>query len=217
MQNEDNAEKNISKKNNWFNGIQIRQRRNDILKEIFRKSIHLCSAFIPLFLHYLYWPVMIALAVVLIFYCVSEALRLNGINIPVISTITNVAARKRDENHFVLGPVTLTVGILLTAFIWDEIPYTVGIFALAFGDGLASLSGKLFGRIIIPFTKGKTVAGSLTCFAAIFISCFCVTKSSLIAIIVASSGMIIELLPIKDIDNIMIPVILGGITQAVLK
>lgn len=207
---------NPFEKDNQFHGIEVQQRRNDILKEIFRKSIHLCSAFIPLFLHFLYWPVMIALSVVLLIYCISEFLRLKGIDIPIISTVTNVAARKRDENKFVLGPVTLTVGILLTAFLWKEIPYTVGILALAFGDGLASLSGKLFGRTVIPFTRGKTVVGSLTCFFAIFISCFCVTKNALLALIIAFLGMFIELLPIKDFDNLMIPIILGGVTQILL-
>lgn len=199
-----------------YRGIQVQQRRNEILKEIFRKSIHLCSAFIPVFLKYAYWQVLIALGVILVFYCISEIFRLNGINVPILSTVTNVAARKRDENRFVLGPVTLTLGIIITALLWNKTSYTVGIFALAFGDGLASLAGKLFGRVRIPFTKGKTVVGSLTCFAAIFISAFFVTKNCIVALIIASVGMFIEVLPIKDFDNLFIPILLGGLTQLLL-
>ena len=78
-----------------------------------------------------------------------------------ISKITEIAARKRDENHFVLGPVTLVCGILLAALLLPLDCARVGIFALAFGDGLASLMGKLFGKITIPGAHGKTAAGSV--------------------------------------------------------
>ena len=122
------------------NGVVLRQKSIDIAKEFFRKSIHLCSGFIPLFLKFAYWPTIIALAVVVIFYIVCEILRLNGINVPLISQVTQAAARKRDENKFVLGPVTLVCGILAAAFLWKYESACIGIYALAFGDGLASLA-----------------------------------------------------------------------------
>ncbi len=197
-------------------GIEKRQNAIVLRKEVFRKSIHLCSAFVPLLLHYAKIPVLFALGLALVLYSLSELLRLKGVTIPLISAITAAAARKRDENKFVLGPVTLVLGILGAALLWKELPCSVGIYALSFGDGLASLAGRLFGRVTIPLTKGKTVAGSLTCFAAIFISCFLATKNSTVALIVASLGMFIEMLPLKDFDNILIPVILGGVAQLLL-
>lgn len=197
-------------------GIAYKQRLNDIAKELFRKSIHLCSAFIPLLLNHCYWFVIISLSIVVILYSLSELARLHNKTVPLISAITAAAARKRDENKFVLGPVTLVLGILLCALIWKPVPASIGIYALAFGDGLASLAGKLFGKIHIPFTEGKTVAGSLTCFTAIFISSFCVSKSALTSLIIASCGMFIEVMPLKDFDNILIPILLGGIAQAII-
>lgn len=203
-------------------GILSRQKFLLLFKEFFRKSIHLCSAFIPFLLGLSYTPVMISLSAVLCFYIVSEFLRLNGKQVFIISAITEAAARKRDENKFVLGPVTLVCGILTAAFFFKPLPSTIGIFALAFGDGLASLAGKLFGRIQIPGTEGKTVAGSLTCFIAIFISCWCACRFSLccqemditfIALVIASLGMLIEVFPLKDFDNILIPVILSAVSQ----
>ena len=197
--------------NDVIYGIVARQRLNSIIKEIFRKSIHICSSFVPLFLGLAYKPVIILLVLALVFYTVSEFLRLKGHQIPLISKITELAARKRDENRFVLGPVTLVIGILIAAIFLPLKPATVGIFALAFGDGTASLVGKLIGRVAIPGAHGKTVAGSLACFTAVYISTFCVCGSCMTALICAFSAMIIEVLPLADFDNVFIPFSIGGI------
>ncbi len=197
-------------------GVIRRQRINELRKELFRKSIHICGAAIPFFLSRCYWLVIAALFLAIVLYSISEIARLSGHEIPLISSITAVAARKRDENRFVFGPVTLASGILLSALLWDELPASIGIYALAFGDGLASLAGKLFGRMQLPFTQGKTAAGSLTCFCAIFVSCFLSSGQSCLALIVASVGMFIELLPLKDYDNVIIPLAIGGISQFLL-
>ncbi len=190
--------------------IAIKQRSVDVAKEIFRKSIHMFSALIPLLLKVAYTPVLILLFLALIVYCVSEWARTHGHDIPLISAVTAAAARQRDGDRFVLGPVTLVLGIILSAIIWREDAASAGIFALAFGDGLASLSGKLFGQIKVPLTRGKTVAGSLTCFAAIFITSFLVSGKTWIALCLAGTGMLIELLPLKDFDNVIIPIAIGG-------
>ena len=195
-------------------GIIRRQRLNDIAKELFRKSIHVCSAFIPLFLQCARLPVLFALAAALVLYSLAELMRLKGKSIPLVSAVTAAAARKRDENRFVLGPVTLCAGIILAAILFEPFAASIGIYALAFGDGLASLAGKLFGKVKIPLTQGKTVAGSLTCFAAIFVSCFLVCYNAKIALCVASVGMFIELLPLKDLDNLFIPLVLGLVAQS---
>ncbi len=190
-------------------GIIERQRLNAIFKELFRKSIHICSSFVPLFLKLAYWPVICLLVLAVLFYTVSEILRSRNINLPVVSKITEIAARKRDENHFVLGPVTLVCGILLAALILPLDCAQVGIFALAFGDGLASLMGKLFGKITIPGAHGKTAAGSLTCFFAVFLSTFFCCNNCLIALCVALCAMFIEILPLADFDNLIIPSAIG--------
>lgn len=197
--------------NNLSNGIVARQKLNSLLKELFRKSIHICSSFVPLFLGFAYWPVIILLFLALTGYSICEVLRLKGHSIPLISKITEVAARKRDENKFVLGPVTLVIGILIAALLLPLNCATVGIFALSFGDGLASLTGKLIGKITIPGAKGKTVAGSLACFLAVYISTFCCSQNCFVSLIVAVSAMFIEVLPLADLDNVLIPILTGSI------
>ncbi len=198
-------------------GVLRRQHINAIWKEIFRKSIHICGAALPFFMDRFYWIVIAALFLSILLYSASEFARLSGHEIPLVSSITAVAARKRDENRFVFGPVTLASGILLAALLWDRLPAAIGIYALAFGDGLASLAGKLFGRMQLPLTQGKTSAGSLTCFLAIFIASYLASRESGLALVVAAVGMFIELLPLKDYDNVVIPIVIGGISQLYLN
>ena len=102
-------------------------------------------------------------------------------------------------------------GILIAALLLPLDCARVGIFALAFGDGLASLMGKLIGKITIPGAHGKTAAGSLTCFAAVFISTFCCSNNCFIALCVALFAMFIEILPLSDFDNLIIPPAIGMI------
>ena len=194
-------------------GIEFKNQLTSLRKEFFRKTIHICTAFVPLFLHFARIPAIFCLCCAGILYIIAESLRSNGHEIPLVSDITAAAARKRDENKFVLGPVTLVAGIIAAAVFWNETAASVGIFALAFGDGLASLAGKTFGKIRVPYTHGKTVEGSLTCFAAIFSSTFFVTNNCQTAIIVSTVGALIEVLPLKDFDNLIIPVLLGGIVN----
>lgn len=194
-----------------YYGILARQRLNAIFKELFRKTIHLCSSFMPLLMKYAYWPIICLLILAVVVYSISEILRAHGIEIPLISKITEIAARKRDENRFVLGPVTLVCGILAAALTLPLEYAKVGIFALAFGDGLASLIGKLIGKITIPGAHGKTVAGSLTCFFAVFVSTFCCCGCTMTSLIIATCAMFIEVLPLADFDNLIIPPAIGWI------
>ena len=194
-------------------GIDVNKSLASLEKEIFRKSIHICTAFVPLVFHFYGNVVVVLLVLAGIFYFVSEILRQKGISVPLISLITVTAARKRDEDKIVFGPVTLVLGVVLALLLWQEKFAVVGILALALGDGFASLAGKTFGRIQLPFTGGKTAAGSITCFFAIYSSSFIVLKNTEISLILAAAGTVIEALPLKDFDNVFIPVILGGMAQ----
>lgn len=194
-------------------GLLWKKHLISLYKEIFRKSIHLCAAFVPFFLARFYGATMTLLVLAGVGYTLCQILALRGISIPLISDITDMAARARDKGKFVLGPLTLVIGIFLSALLWEQKAAAAGILALAFGDGLASLAGKIFGNLHIPHTGGKTCAGSLVCFLAIFISTFCVLQNAEAALCLAVSGMLIEILPLKDFDNILIPVALGAIVH----
>ena len=64
-------QRNIRNDRDPIYGIVERQRLNAIFKELFRKSIHICSSFVPLFLRLAYWPVIGLLVLALIAYTVS--------------------------------------------------------------------------------------------------------------------------------------------------
>lgn len=178
---------------------------NDLLKESFRKSIHICASFVPILAVMNYNVTLLALLSVITFYSFCEYQRLIGSSIPVVSKITAYASRSRDEGRFVLGPVTLGLGVLLTLVIFPISSARIGILALAFGDGIASLAGKIFGKIKIPFTQGKSVAGSLACFSAVFLAVLTVTHDPLRSLEVAAFTTVIEMIPVKDYDNLLIP------------
>ena len=120
--------------------------------------------------------------------------------------------KKNTINAFTLVEmliVIVIIGILIAALTLPLNCARVGIYALAFGDGLASLMGKLFGKVTIPGAHGKTAAGSLTCFFAVFVSTFCCCQNCLTALIVALCAMVIEVLPLSDFDNLIIPPAIG--------
>ncbi|UTC62291.1 phosphatidate cytidylyltransferase [Treponema sp. OMZ 788] len=185
-------------------------RVEDLVKEAFRKAIHLCTALVPLFARYFFYPTVLALSVITCLYIVFEILRLRGYKIFMISSITGFAARERDKGKFVLGPVTLSVGVISTLLIFPFKDASIGIMALALGDGLASLVGKFWGRHHLNISKDKTIAGSIACFMAVFISTFVISLSLVKSLFIAGIAAGTEALPLKDFDNILIPLICAG-------
>ena len=180
----------------------------DLSKELVRKSLHLmiaCTPTIALLLGT--YNTILLLALGIFVYNAAEYLRLKGIEVPLISRLTEIAMRSRDQGHFVLGPVTLGIGAMLALYLYPNPAATVAIYALAFGDGLSSVAGKVFGTGRIPFTGGKSVEGSLTCFVAVLLSIVLLvptipaSQAALIALI--ATGL--EALPSKDFDNIILP------------
>lgn len=187
----------------------------DIQKEIFRKTIHLCTVLVPFMLNRLYDFTLVALCLVLVVYIIAEILRMNGKSVPILTTITMVAARKRDETKIVWGPITLCIGVITTAILFKNNPraFSMGILSLACGDGVASVVGKIFGKTPSPFGIAKTVEGSIACFIAIFFVGFFYMDSTIAALILATIGMIVEMFPTKDFDNILIPIIIASLVH----
>lgn len=188
----------------------------DMIKETVRKSIHISSAFTVLLAHFFFKFTIIAVVLGIVFYTICELLRLNGYKIPAISTITKVASRKTDDGKFVMGPVTLGCGLLLSLLLFKEPVSIIAIFSLSFGDGLASLVGKIYGQRHFKIVKTKTIAGSLACFFGVFTSVLFVLKNFNQAFLIATIATLTELIPLKNFDNIVIPVIVGFFTSWII-
>jgi dolichol kinase len=188
-------------------------RFGELKTEIVRKSIHFLIALSPVMAGVNRPVTMILLALGTLCYAYLESLRCAGVEVPLFSSLTAMASRTRDRGRFVLGPVTLGLGALL-ALLWYPSPAaSIAIYALAFGDGLASLVGKLFGQIRPAFLRGKSLEGSLACFSAVLISAYHVSHSHKTALIAAAAATIVELLPLEDYDNLAIPIAVGFIAS----
>jgi dolichol kinase len=196
---------------NYFPSIPL-----PVRTEVLRKSIHMLVALVPFAASVNQGITLALLAAGTIVYTYAELLRCMGVRVVLISRLTAMASRERDLGKFVLGPVTLGIGTMLALLLYPAPAASIAIFALAFGDGLASLVGKLFGRVRIPYTGGKTIIGSTACFAAIYLSARGVGASVSSALAVAFVSTLVEMLPLKDLDNILLP-LSAGTTAAVFS
>jgi phytol kinase len=183
--------------------------REELRIEILRKGIHLLIAFVPAIARFGQGLAMGLLSGGIILYTVCEGLRVNGYHVPLISSVTALAARRRDAGRFVLGPVTLGLGALLSLLLYPDPAASIAIYALAFGDGLSSLVGKSIGSIRLPFTGGKSLEGSLTCLSAVFVASMAVTGNASRSLTIACAATLFEAIPTKDLDNIILPVLTG--------
>jgi len=183
--------------------------------EAVRKSIHFLIALSPGMAAINYPLTVLALMAGVLGYTGMETLRLSGVKIPVVSTITAMASRPRDMGVFVLGPVTLGLGALLTLLLFPSPAACIGIYALAFGDGFAGLIGKLFGKIRPAFLFGKSLEGSAACFAATFVFAYLVSHNYAVSVAAAITAMAVEALPLEDYDNIFLPLIVGVVVQQI--
>ena len=189
----------------FINGLTHNPYIKSIKTEFVRKSIHFLIALVPVFAAWNYYFTVALLCFGILAYVLFESLRSRGIAIPVITSLTVMASRPRDEGRFVLGPVTLGLGALLVLVLFPPHIAAVAIYALAFGDGFASLLGKPFGRIRPAFMFGKSLEGTLACFVAVFLISWKVSHSLYVSFITAITASVVEALPLEDFDNIVMP------------
>ena len=173
--------------------------------EIVRKLLHFLVALVPLMASVDKNLTLLLLGTGVIFYIIVEKLRQEGVEVLVISDLTIFASRDRDKGRFVLGPVTLGLGAMLALALYPEPASRIAIYALAFGDGFASLAGKLIGGIRLPFTRGKTLAGTLACFITVWIIAFRILGNPAYALLIAGVAAFLEALPTEDLDNVLLP------------
>jgi dolichol kinase len=67
----------------------------------------------------------------------------------------------------------------------------------------------------MPFTKGKSLEGSLTCFLVSLLSAFAISREFGPSLIIASVSTFVEALPAKDWDNILLP-LAAGLTSTLM-
>ena len=146
------------------------------------------------------------------------------IGIGVIKDQASVDAMSRsgDRREILRGPLLYgIVFVAMTLLFWKDSP--IGITALMLlcgGDGFADIVGKRVNSARIPWNQGKSVAGSIgMLFGSVVFNLvvlwiyglfgiFAAPVSSLIwpVIIISLVGTLVETLPVKDFDNVTVPV-----------
>ena len=185
--------------------------------ETVRKSLHFLIALSPGMATISLSFAVLSLSAGVLAYTFMELLRSTGVKVPVVSALTKMASRERDAGRFVFGPVTLGIGAMLALLLFPLPAASAGIFALSFGDGFASLAGKLFGRIRPAFLFGKSVEGSAACFVATGLSVYLLSQNHVVALTAAFVATALEALPLEDYDNIVLPLAVGLAVQWVMS
>ena len=177
--------------------------------ELTRKGIHILIAFTPFIAAYSRSGTALFLMLGTFVYVWAESLRFLGFSLPFISSVTKAVLRTREKDNFALGPVTLGLGALLVLILFPAPVAAAAIYALAFGDSAATLTGMFLGRIRPSFLRGKSIEGSLACFAVSAIAAFLVFRDIKIAVAAGLAAMLVDVLPVGDFDNILLPLFAG--------
>ena len=185
----------------------------ELKAEVIRKAIHFLIALSPSMAAISRPFTVFFLMAGTLSYTYMEKLRLSGVKVPLVSSLTSMASRTKDIGHFVMGPITLGLGALLALLLYPSPAAAIAIYALAFGDGFAGLLGKLFGRRRPAFLCGKSIEGCLACFVAVLISAYEVSRNIHVAFVAAITAMTVEALPLEDYDNLALPVTVGLAVQ----
>lgn len=190
---------------------QLKKSTHSLRREFYRKIIHFMGVPIPFLANLNKSLIQYLLLGTIIIYTVSEGLRYIGFHFPVVSSITKRAQRYTETRGFILGPISLTVGILLPLLFFPPSIYIPSILIVCISDALSGLIGKRFGRITFPFYN-RTVEGSLVFYASAFIILlFFIPLRA--AFLVAMIPTIIELISPYNLDNLILP----SITALLLK
>ncbi len=182
---------------------RLTRAKYSLSREIYRKFIHFLGVPVP-FLAYMNKTAICALLVAVIaLYAISETLRYIGFHFPFFSHVTKKARRYTEIRGFIIGPISLTVGILICLLFFKQNVYIPAILIVCISDSLSGLVGKRFGRVKLPVYR-RTLEGSL----AFFVSAFLILYFFLPvyeALIAAVLPTLIELFSPYDLDNLLVP------------
>lgn len=162
-----------------------------------------------------WWAALVPLAITIQFTLIGFGILKDEASVKAMS-------RTGDPKEILRGP--LYYGIMfvaLTIFYWKDSP--IGIIALMMmcgGDGIADIVGRKFNSAKLPWSREKSIAGSIAVFiggfvmSAIIIFIYVnagvfsgtINNYLLPITVMALAGTIIESLPYKDIDNITMTV-----------
>jgi phytol kinase len=155
-------------------------------------------------------------------FAITAQFALVGTGIIKDEAAVKAMSRGGDRREILKGPLFYgIIFVVLTLVYWKDSP--IGIVALMLmcgGDGLADVAGRQWGIVKLPWNANKSWAGSLGMllggwfFAmgifAIYVAAGVfpgpVTTRIPALTIIAITGTLVEMLPLKDVDNITVTI-----------
>lgn len=185
--------------------------------EIKRKVFHILTLIYVVAFWYLPKTfVLTALFIAIIVVLIGEFIRSKNekFNIFILKILGGV--HRKSEEHKISGlPWTLS-GAFLTIFLFEDKTFVLASFLyLAFGDAVAALCGKAFGKHKIY--AGKSLEGSIACFIACFIVGLFVLSSWQFALAGALIAAFIETIPWPLSDNFWMQILNAGILTYIAR
>ncbi len=155
-------------------------------------------------------------------FAITIQFALVGLGIMKDEASVKAMSRSGDRREILRGPLFYgIIFVILTVVYWKTTP--IGILALMLmcgGDGLADILGRRVISPRLPWNKGKSVVGSLGMFIGGWLLAVMVIgiyvpagvlpgpfSTYLLPIsVIALFGMLVESLPLKDIDNLTVTI-----------
>ena len=153
-------------------------------------------------------------------FAITVQFALVGLGIMKDDASVKAMSRTGDRREILRGPLFYgIVFVVMTVWFWKDSP--IGVIALMLmcgGDGIADLVGRNVKSPNLPWSREKTVAGSLAVFVGGFVLAAAILSIFVAAgifaeplssylfplMLIALVGAAIESLPYKDIDNITV-------------
>ncbi len=170
--------------------------------EFFRKLLHL-PALLFLLIGYYSPKISIGVLISLIcFYLLEYKLRSHSqIKTPYLS---NLILRFSRSSEFDYGPLFLALSLVLLQLFFPFISAVCGVLMIVIADSFAACFGVLLGRRKIFYSSHKSYMGSFAFFSSAFLSLFFLI-GLYPALFLALLGCFLESLPLKQLDNLIVP------------
>ncbi len=178
-------------------------------RELIRKGVHTAGLlFIPL----LYYSEKIVLGIIGFFFIVYPIIEwglIKGWHIPLISALTKYSKRPDEQKlGFAWPAYFLAIGVMFSLIFFDRRIAALAIFHVCLGDTVAAVSGRCWGKTRLFFNRRKTWVGSLAYLLVTFVGGLYWLPPAQ-ALLLATVGAAVESLPFKNLDNLLIPVVVS--------
>lgn len=192
-------------------GKQNKRIRSLSNNEVLREAIHASGSLVPFLTVFLgTYVVAFLLLLTTLTYVVSEFARIERRNVPLISSVTAKAAVLPEIHEFVVAPIALALGIMLSLLLFPTPFNYASVAIVSLGDSAASIFGRAIGRTPLIYNKGKYLEGSMAGFAFAFLGAAIFLEPRL-AFFSAMFGMLVESLPLPINDNLSTPLAAGAL------